>query len=275
MPFVWHFKEGPFICLEKGTWPQLVELYRRADGQIFSSPEMRDWFDTVVPGLSRDKPDPRARWRPAAGGLVRAAAPRAAFGHDGEIHTVVPGRPIGLHPPDVATLARLGVHLHFYGDFTHGQWREWIQKAQALAPRHLHLHGNVDVSRWVDEFSRYDAGWLHAFNSGNGGELRRANWDDLNIPARIATLAAAGLPMIQHANDGAIVATQTQARELGTGLFFDTLDDLAASLRDTARMAALREQVWQQRRLFTFDEHVPALVEFFRGVIAAAGSEAG
>jgi len=31
IPLVWHFKEGPFICLEKGTWPQLAELSRIAD----------------------------------------------------------------------------------------------------------------------------------------------------------------------------------------------------------------------------------------------------
>ena len=49
IPFVWHFKEGPFICLEKGTWPQLLDLYRQADGRIFCSPEARDWFDTVSP----------------------------------------------------------------------------------------------------------------------------------------------------------------------------------------------------------------------------------
>ncbi|HEX8199412.1 MAG TPA: glycosyltransferase family 2 protein, partial [Isosphaeraceae bacterium] len=44
VPFVWHFKEGPFICLEKGTWSQLIDLTTRSDGQIYSSPEMRDWF---------------------------------------------------------------------------------------------------------------------------------------------------------------------------------------------------------------------------------------
>ncbi|HEY0878212.1 MAG TPA: hypothetical protein VGE10_07140 [Zeimonas sp.] len=32
--------------------------------------------------------------------------------------------------------------------------------------------------------SQYDAGWLHAFRSANEGELRRANWDDLNYPAQ-------------------------------------------------------------------------------------------
>jgi hypothetical protein len=274
IPFVWHFKEGPFICLEKGSWPQLVDLYRYADGRIFSSPEMRDWFDTVVPGLSQSRPChvldgdlPRREW--FEGGNVPLLSSAG-----GEPHTVVPGRPIGLHPQTVEELARHGVHLHFYGDFTHGQWREWIDKSRSLAPRHLHLHANVDQSRWVEEFSRYDAGWLHAFSSNNGGELRRANWDDLNYPARIATLAAAGLPMIQRANTDAVVATQALAHRLGIGLFYETVGELAGQLRDRGHVQRLRDRVWGQREQFCFDTHVPELVAFFRQVIAGAGSGA-
>ncbi|HEY7801549.1 MAG TPA: glycosyltransferase family A protein, partial [Dehalococcoidia bacterium] len=30
IPFVWHFKEGPTVALEKGFWPDLVELMTRA-----------------------------------------------------------------------------------------------------------------------------------------------------------------------------------------------------------------------------------------------------
>lgn len=273
VPFVWHFKEGPFICLEKGSWPQLIELHRHADGQIFSSPEMRDWFDTVVPGLSRDKPThvldgdlPKRDW------FARPRSRRLSE-DDGAIHTVSPGRPIGLHAHVVAELAARGIHLHFYGDFTQGQWREWIERARAVAPQHLHLHANVDQSRWTEEFSRYDAGWLHVFRSENQGELRRANWDDLNYPARMSTLAAAGLPMLQLANPGAIVATQTLAQSLGLGICFEDFNDLAAQMNDTARMEGLREQVWQQRHLFTFDHHVPELVAFFRQVIASAHSD--
>jgi hypothetical protein len=189
---------------------------------------------------------------------------------DGEIHTVVPGRPIGLHPHTVDELARHGVHLHFYGDFTQGQWREWIANAGALAPRHLHLHANVAQDRWVEEFSRYDAGWLHCFASRNGGELRRADWDDLNYPARIATLAVAGLPMIQRDNGGAIVAAQALARRLDIGLFYDGIEDLAAQLREAGRMESLRANVWRQRAQFAFDTHVPALLAFFREVMGQA-----
>jgi hypothetical protein len=272
IPFVWHFKEGPFICLEKGTWPQLLDLYRMADGRIFSSPEARDWFESASPGLTRTRPChvldgdlPKRDWFDGPPAAQLSAA-------DGDVHTVVPGRPIGLHPPVVAALAEAGIHLHFYGDFTQGQWREWIATTQALAPRHLHLHGNVAQDRWVEEFSRYDAGWLHGFTSRNGGDVRRADWDDLNLPARIATLAAAGLPLIQRDNVEAIVAAQSLARRLGIGLFYDDVDDLATQLRDGPRMRGLRERMWAQREQFCFDTHVPALVAFFRLVIANAGS---
>ena len=233
---------------------------------------MRDWFDTVIPGLSglgpchvMDGDLPRSEWfdkRPSE--LLSAS--------DGQVHTVVPGRPIGLHPPSVATLAGQGIHLHFYGDFTHGQWREWIETCQGLAPGYLHLHANVDQACWVQEFSRYDAGWLHAFESRNGGEIRRADWDDLNFPARMATLACAGLPMIQRANPGAVVATQCLTKRLGLGVFFDSPEQLGAILRDGGRLGAVRARVWQERGLFTFEHHAPGLIDFFRTVIKYAGS---
>ena len=94
IPFVWHFKEGPFICLEKGTWRELIELHQGCDGQIFSSPEMRDWFDTVVPGLSRSKPThvldgdlPKRDWfdapPSAASTCTSTATSRTASGANG------------------------------------------------------------------------------------------------------------------------------------------------------------------------------------------------
>ena len=267
LPFVWHFKEGPFICLEKGTWRQLVELYAEADGRIYSSPEMRDWFAAMVPGmpprpeLVLDGDLPKRDWfdRPFSARLEA---------HEGDFHTVVPGRPIGLHPHTVAELATQRIHLHFYGDFTHGQWREWIDKAQRLAPGFLHLHPQVDQARWVEEFSRYDAGWLHFFRSENAGELARANWDDLNYPARLATLAAAGLPVLQRDNRGCTVAAQTLARELGIGLFFNDMAELRHCLEEERSSPEAHQAMRRERHRFTFDHHVPALVDFLREVIA-------
>jgi len=268
IPFVWHFKEGPFICFEKGLWRELLALYERADGQIYSSPELRDWFETVAPGLTRSAPSlvldgdlPKADW------FAGQRTPRLSE-QDGQIHTVVPGRPIGLHPHTVGELAEQGIHLHFYGDFTQGIWKSWIEKVNRVAEGFLHLHPNVDQDRWLAEFSQYDAGWLHVFPSRNNGDLRRADWDDLNYPARIATLAVAGLPMIQWDNAGAVVASQNLARHHDVGLFFSDMAQLREQLADGARMERLRANVWAAREQFSFDYHADRLLAFFREVIA-------
>lgn len=268
IPFVWHFKEGPTICLEKGCWPQLIDLYTRADGQIYSGPEVRDWFNTVVPGLTAQAPTlvldgdlPKRDW------FDVPRAPRLSE-RDGQLHTVVPGRPIGLHAWRVGELAAQRIHLHFYGDYTQGEWHAWIAKANEVAAGYLHLHPNVDQGAWVREFGQYDAGWLHFFQSKNQGELRRADWDDVNYPARIATLAVAGVPMLQYDNQGAIVASQNLVKHHDIGLFFQTMEQLRHQLRDEQRMAHLRANVWGQRAQWMFDTHADKLIAFFRQVIA-------
>jgi glycosyltransferase involved in cell wall biosynthesis len=267
IPFVWHFKEGPFISLEKGHWDLLADLTYRSSGQIYSSPEMRDWFETALPGsVSGGRPFvldgdlPKADW-------FEGRYSKRLSARDGEIHTVVPGRPIGLHPHNVAELAAQGIHLHFYGDFTHGQWRAWIEKTRTLAPRHIHLHAHVYQREWVKEFSQYDAGWLHFFASENHGELARANWDDLNYPARLTTLAAAGLPVLQRDNTGHIVATQALAEQLGIGLHFTGMNDLGALLNNSKKLAQARNAMRRERRIFTFDAHADSLLAYFRRII--------
>jgi hypothetical protein len=107
--------------------------------------------------------------------------------------------------------------------------------------------------------------------SENEGDLRRANWDDLNYPARLATLVAAGLPLLQYDNSGATVATQSIARNLDIGIFFTTIKQLREQLEDEAHVNRLRDNVWIKRKLFTFDYHVDRLVAFFRQVMQKKG----
>lgn len=267
IPFVWHFKEGPFICMEKGTWNELMELYNKADGRIYTSEEMKWWLDEFITKEKHsldyvlDGDLPKKDWfdQPQSK-LLSDETP-------GEFHTVVPGRPIGLHPHTVVELAEQKIHLHFYGDFTHGQWKQWIEKTQLMAPGFLHIHPNVDQENWVKEFSQYDAGWLHFFKSENMGEIKRSNWDDLNIPARTATLALAGIPMLQRDNSEHIVATQSLVKKLDVGLLFNNMEELGQKMRNRELMLHLRKNTWKQRHLFMFDEHVEDLVAFFRQVI--------
>jgi hypothetical protein len=274
IPFVWHFKEGPMICREKGTWNELIELYTKADGRIYCSEEMKNWFEEFLKNnndalnLVLDGDLPKKDW-------FNAERSPLLSEKDGAFHTVVPGRPIGLHPYNVKELADENIHLHFYGDFTHGQWLEWIEKTNRMAPGFLHIHPNVDQENWVTEFSQYDAGWLHFFESENHGELARANWDDLNIPARLATLALSGLPMLQKNNDGHTVAIQSLVKKLNLGLFFNTMAELKQLLSDKKLMDGIRNNVWQQRQLFTFDYHVDELIDFFKTVIKQAEIKKG
>ena len=202
---------------------------------------------------------PKAEW------LVGEQSPLLSE-QDGDVHTVIAGRPLGPPPEVVGELARAGVHVHVYSEKVHAQKREWVEACRREAPGHLHLHANVDQGDWVRVFSQYDAGWLHDIRSTNGGDLHAATWDDLNYPARMGTLAAAGVPMLQRDNAGHVVATQALCRERDLGLLWREPADLVAALTDRERMALLRKSVWSQRELFTFDAHVDELVAFLRSV---------
>ena len=267
IPFVWHFKEGPWLCLEHGTWGQMVDLHTRTDGQIYTSPELRAWFETILPGCTKhgrtmvlDGDLPKREWF--------EGTPSARLSEsDGEFHTVVPGRPIGLHPGLLRDLPEQRIHLHFYGDLQHRDWKPWVEEAQRVAPGYFHLHPHVGPAQWVTELSRYDAGWLHFLKSDNGGDLASSYWDDLNYPARLTTLMAAGLPLLQYDNQGAIVATQTLARQLNLGLFCRDMAQLGAQFRDTDRLQQIRDNVRQHRLRFTFDDHADELLAFFARVI--------
>jgi len=268
IPFVWHFKEGPPECLTRGTWPQLVDLYTLSDGQIYCNPEVKDWFGTVLPDIVKhgrsfvlDGDLPKRDWF-----TTQERSPRLSE-TDGKIHTVIPGRPEGIQPSLLAQLAEQDIHFHFYGEIHHGFFRTWIEEVQQVAQGHLHLHPYVDPEHWVSEFSKYDAGWLRIFKSENEGELRRVQWEDLNYPARIGTLASAGVPLIQYDNGEAIAATQSLARKLDIGIFYKDAKQLGEQLHDKASMARLQSNVWSQRDRFTFDYHADALIDFFRQII--------
>jgi glycosyltransferase involved in cell wall biosynthesis len=270
IPFVWHFKEGPTISLEKGTWEQLIDLYTLSDANIFINEETKNWLHNFLPLNNNyfilDGDLPKKDW-------CRQERSPLLSSSDGEFHTVVPGRPLGLHPQDVQQLAEQKIHLHFYGDFTHGQWREWIDKTRKMADGYLHIHSNVDQDEWVKEFSQYDAGWLHFVKSNNYKEITRADWNDLNIPARMSTLALAGLPMLQYDNEEHIVAVQSLAKRFDIGLFFTSMHQLKMLLQDQQRMKQIRKNVWNQRHLFTFDHHANNLIDFFYKVIQSKSTQ--
>jgi hypothetical protein len=268
LPFVWHFKESPQRSIARGEWPALAELFLTADACVLATEEERRWVLEALPGrldpgrlhvLDGDLPP--AEWSAAGPPAARLSE------RDGQPHTVVLGRPLGFDAPFVTGLVDAGVHLHLYGQVDapgpKGAWRDWWHAARSAHPDLLHLHPPVGPQRWVGELSAYDAGWLHRTTSTNGGDLRRATWDDLNSPARLPVLMAAGLPVLLPDTSGHAVAVQRITREDGTGLEYADADGAAALLRDAGRLAAVRAAAGRARHRHTFDHHVDRLLALF------------
>jgi glycosyltransferase involved in cell wall biosynthesis len=271
LPFVWHFKESPQRSVVRGEWPLLAGLVTGADACLLATEEERDWFALAL----RGRVDP-ARLGVLDGDLpkrdwLEAALSRKISDRDGQPHTAVLGRPAGFDAAWVLELARRGVHVHLYGQVRapgpKGAWAGWLDEALREAPDHVHVHRAIGPDRWVRELSRFDSGWLHRFPSDNGGDLRRATWDDLNSPARLPVYLAAGLPMLQRANPGSAVSVERVLRRDGTGLFYRSADEVAAALAEELagrRGAAAALRVRDQH---TFDAHADRLVALFRSVV--------
>ena len=264
IPFVWHFKEGPSACKRYGTWEKLMDLYYSADGKIYISEESKLWYEQFIPqyGLSHilDGDMPKSNY-------FKNEFTRKLSEIDGEIHTVVPGRMIGIKVEDMATLAKHYVHLHLYSENYYDQQKFINMQFKKVAPSYFHVHPHCAPADWVKEFSQYDAGWLHCFDSRNNGRLVDAGWDDLNLPARMNTLAAAGLPMIQKDNTGHIAAMQSRIKKDNMGVFFKTYEDLSEKLYDKSFLSTLGDNVLKNRMKFSFDYYVPDLINFFKKVI--------
>jgi glycosyltransferase involved in cell wall biosynthesis len=265
IPFVWHFKEGPQFCRQFGTWNKLVDLYSKADGKIYTNQLLKDWFDQFITTdpetqFVLDGELPKKDWFTGPPSQLLSSV-------DGEFHTVFVGRPIGLEQEHIEILTAQKIHLHFYGDIFHVAYQKLLDQAKQKAPNYIHTHPHCTPNNWVEEFSQYDAGWLHIFDSQNFGELLRTNWGDLNSPARLCTYGMAGIPMLQKDNSGHLVASQTIAQNLGAGLFFNSFEEVGSILSDKENVALARANSWNNRYYFSFDQHLPELIEFFKKII--------
>ncbi|MEX5719614.1 glycosyltransferase family 2 protein [Geodermatophilus maliterrae] len=270
LPFVWHFKESPQRSVVRGEWPLLAGLVCGADACLLATEEERDWFALALRGrvdLARlgvlDGDLPKRDW------LDAPLSPKLSDA-DGQPHTAVVGRPSGLDLDWVLALAARGVHTHLYGQVRapgpKGSWTGWLDEALARAPGFVHVHPAVGPEDWVRELSRHDAGWLHRFDSSNGGDLRRASWDDLNSPARLPVLLAAGLPLLQQANPGSLVSVERVLREDGTGLLYRCADDVADVLTAEVAGRAGQAAALAARERHVFDAHADRLVGLFRSL---------
>ncbi len=186
---------------------------------------------------------------------------------DGEIHTVIPGRMIGLKIEEIYYLTQNKIHIHLYTESYHKEKENSNKSYQQISPHYFHIHTHCPNTKWTEEFSKYDAGWLHSFDSKNDGDLLRLSWDDLNKPSRIGVFMAAGIPMIQKNNPNHRVASQELLNEYQIGILYNSMKDLSNKLKKKELINMLTNNVINNREDFAFDSHMPTLIAFFKQII--------
>ncbi|WP_240513625.1 glycosyltransferase family A protein [Prevotella sp. P3-122] len=264
IPFVWHFKEGPFLCIEHGIFEKLIDLYTKSDGQIYLNKEAQKWYEQFIPKskfpfiLDGDLPKDD---------YFTNDFSKKLSDEDGEIHTVVAGRLIGITIEEIGCLAKNGIHIHLYNESYEGAKSEFFRQAMIVAPNHFHIHKHCSPNNWTEELSKYDIGWLHCFDSENQGYYDKVRWNDINIPARLSTMMAAGIPTIQKDNSKHIVAMFSYVKERRCGIFYTDIEDLICKLKDTENIRRLQENVLKHRMESSFDYHMQDLIDYFRKII--------
>jgi hypothetical protein len=267
------------------------DVVRVLDGQIFCNPEQRAYWTTpkrdggagydcfaessvdgpVVAFLDSDR---------AKGEFMTDDFAPLLSEETGEVHTVCVGRPFGI---DYAALARNGIHLHVYGngfDDTFGMIARdlVLQDASAadvdLACAFLHIHESQQTtgvpwpevravkSRWVHEFSRYDAGWSYV-----GRPYGRPVLEDRSaIPNRVSTYLVAGLPVISDRRPGSY--RYEELVRLAVNVDLDPLDygALRTALEAESQHQVRRSNARAARLGYSFDATIPALIDTFEQV---------
>jgi hypothetical protein len=177
---------------------------------------------------------------------------------------------------DYLALARLGIHLHIYGNNTDDTYQMIAQdlsprKARANAPllgRYLHLHEPLQPSgtswdevrrtksRWVEEFSRYDAGWSYVGRPFPWGPL-----DDRGaIPNRLGTYLLAGLPIITDRRPGCYRYEDPKRLGVVIELVDSDYDDLRMSLQTEIRTRKKARMARNERTGYSFDASISRLI---------------
>jgi hypothetical protein len=260
------------------------DVVRALDGQIFCNREQYiDWTTPSAYGgadldLLDDCPvvDFLDGDRPKREFMTDDFAPRLAE-RTGQIHTVCIGRPLHI---DHVAMARNGIHLHVYGNgvddtvnliardvLTHRGSREI-----PLVREHLHCHPSLQPigrswsevkaqkSRWVREFSQYDAGWSYIGTPLSWRPLQDAS----AIPNRLSTYLLAGLPVITDSRPD--LYRYDHLARLGVTIDLENSDyaRLRATLEVERRSDERRDNAKAARAGYSFDASIDALIAMFQ-----------
>lgn len=259
VPVVRHYKEHYMtpsdeerVCLEK------------SDGVIFINEESRDYFAGLYRLPARTAClDADLIPRPYLRGRLHPKLSAA----DGRPHLLIAGSAADDggrydYRELILELAARRAHVHLYGQFRRlhatGQLANTSEVEESYrrlgAGEYLHLHAPVPPARFVEEWSRYDAGLLHVPRADDPFRV-------LNMPNRYTAYLAAGLPVALPI--GEMPAMQRHLESLGAAVVFRDLDELTARLPDPAAGAA----ALAAREAVTFEAAFPALTSFIRSCL--------
>ncbi len=129
-------------------------------------------------------------------------------------------------------MARESIHLHIYTENFHNQRMGYLRFLKVSASASSYLHPHCAPENWLTEFSQYDGDGCIALKAKNGGNVLNANWNDLNIPARLTTLAMAGLPMVRKIIQIILLQCRPLLKRKMWVYSFKDADDLCRQLKD-------------------------------------------
>ena len=254
VPVIRHYKEHYFTpseaercCIEKST------------GVVFINEESRDYFARMyrlprhtacldADGIPRrylsDNFSPKLSAADSAPHLLIAGS----VSEDGGRYD---------YRELIGELTGAGAHVHLYAQFrkltVSGQLNNTHAVAEAYRrvgrPGYVHLHEPVAPARFVEEWSRYDAGLLHVARADDPFRV-------LNMPNRYSAYLAAGLPVALA--DGAMPAMQQQLEALGAGIIYRDIVEFSGRLPDAGAAAQARAV----REAATFEAVFPQLLAF-------------
>ena len=182
---------------------------------------------------------------------------------DGRSHLLIAGTATADHGRyDYRALVRElvghGAHVHLYARYSRLQPSGRLAEDQSVraeyralaaeSPR-VHLHATIPPTRFVEEWSPYDAGLLHVPDP-------RDRFRALNYPNRHAAYIAAGVPVALAA--GEMAAMERRLEGFGAAVVYRDPADLVARLPDPAAASAARAA----REHFTWEALLPTLESF-------------
>lgn len=163
-------------------------------------------------------------------------------------------------------MGRRAIYTHIYGypvgedsagrlTIPHEQTLRSYNRLASSQAR-VKLHNVIDATRFSEEWSRFDAGFMHAKVPPNHFS---AAFEQMNLPHRYSAYLAAGLPLIVQ--QGGQEAMEDLIQENGIGIAYSSYDDLAEKLRDKALLGKVGASAVEKRVSFSFDASAAQLCD--------------